>query len=204
MYSYTHTWLRLSSIIPPEELQKRLKDYWMLIANISGLTSGFAYVVASSEINFGEAKVGIAKRKDIFGFLITTSFVLSLGSTLLAALLYASVNILGPEGTIAFVQQFYWLCGKPLTLCLFGVLLMFLSQLPTIATLYSEWMYIYALIIGITVVIISGCLYLKVQKAMIKMMDEKVVTSHRELDLAPAGDKTDNTNNNEDIGIKYA
>eukprot|EP01084_Bolivina_argentea_P052052 95652_1 len=130
VHNYTRTWLRLSQVIPPDDLQKRLKDYYMLIANISGLTSGFAYVVSNSEIHFGDDKVGIAKRADIFGFLITTSFVLSLGATLLSALLYSSVNILGPEGSVKFVQKFYWLCGKPLTLCLFGILFMLFSQVP--------------------------------------------------------------------------
>ena len=206
MHSYTTTWLRLSTIIPAEELQTRLKAYWMLIANIAGLTSGFAYVVSATEINFGDEKVGIAKRADIFGFLITTSFMLSLGSTLLAALLFASVNILGPEGTIRFVQQFYWLCGKPLTLCLLGVFFMLASQVPTIATLYSQWVYIYVLVFGLSMLAGAAFLYIKVQRTMIRMMDEKIIASQRNLNIEQGNDTKDTATNNdqdEDIPIKY-
>ena len=179
----------------------------MLIANISGLTSGFSYVVSATEINFGDDRVGYVYRADIFGFLITTSFLLSLGSTLLAALLYASVNLLGPEGTVRFVQRFYWLCGKPLTLCLLGVFFMLASQVPTIATLYSQWVYIYVLSFGIAVILTAAFLYLKVQKAMIHMMDEKIIASQRKLDVSAANDANNgNTNEKEEeeeVGIKY-
>lgn len=194
-------------MIPAEELQRRLKDYWMLIANIAGLTSGFSYVVASSEINFADAQVGFARRADIFGFLITTSFLFSLGSTLLAALLFASVNILGPEGTVRFVQQFYWLCGKPLTLCLLGVFFMLASQVPTVAALYSQWVYIYVLVFGLLLIFIAMGIYIKVQKAMIHMMDEKIIASQRNLQIDQGDDTKDtfiDTNNqDEETGIKY-
>eukprot|EP01084_Bolivina_argentea_P128755 227522_1 len=155
------------------------------------------YVVSNSEINFGDDKVGIAKHAVIFGFLIT------LLSALLSALLYSSVNILGSEGSVKFV----WLCGKPLTLCLFGILFMLFSQVPSIATLYSisTCAYLYSMILGITVIIISAFLYLKVQKAMVSMMSEKMIASQRSFNISQNEQQNlTNTDDNIEIGIKSA
>eukprot|EP01084_Bolivina_argentea_P128757 227525_1 len=163
------------------------------------------YVVSNSEINFGDDKVGIAKRGDIFGFLISTSFLLSLGATLLSALLYSSVNILGAEGSVQFVQEFHWLCGKPLTLCLFGILFMLFSQVPSIATLYSTWVYVYSMIVGIVVIIISAFLYIKVQKAMVGIMSEKITSAQRNINTSENEQQNlINTDNDMQIGIKSA
>eukprot|EP01083_Nonionella_stella_P141556 436486_1 len=179
--AYTKKWLALSKVLPPQELQQRLKDYWSLLANISGLTSGFAYVVSNSEVDFGDEMVGSVKRGDIYGFLITTSFLFSLGATMLASLLYAMVNILGPKGTVQFVQKFYWLCGKPLTACLLGTFFMLASQVPLVRTLYSTWVFVYTVIFGSAIIILSIFIYLKLNKGLMEMMDETISESRRDI-----------------------
>ena len=83
---------------------------------------------------------------------------------------------------------------------------MLASQVPTIATLYSQWVYIYVLSFGIAVILTAAFLYLKVQKAMIHMMDEKIIASQRKLDVSAANDANNgNTNEEEEeeVGIKY-
>lgn len=84
-----------------------------MITNISGLTSGFAYVVGNGNADFGDQKVKGTNfsRQDVFGFLITTSFILSLAAVMLSATLYAVFNILSPRHIVRFVRKWYWLVG---------------------------------------------------------------------------------------------
>lgn len=175
------TWLRLSDVLSSEQvrinqpichlqsheqqgnmslidqLHQRLKDYWILVANVSGLLSGFAYVVSTAGIEFGEGSIVGVKLRDIYAFLITTSFITSLAATLLATLLYGTLNVLGPEHSKQFVKKYYWICGKPLTLCIIGVFFMMLSQLPFLATAYHVWVFWYGIVLLIAFV--AGMLY---------------------------------------------
>ena len=75
--------------------------------------SGFTYLVYQS-----------TDKNNEFGFLITTTFILSLGSVLLSSILHGAVSLLRPEQTKLFIKNSHGIIDVPLYFCLTGILCM--------------------------------------------------------------------------------
>lgn len=143
-------WVRLSFILPGEELMERCRVFWELISTISGLTTGFTYLVTNQPPSF---TVDIIEgtslsRKEIYGALLVFSFLLCLSSTLLAATFVGMINLAGKEFTIQFVRTFGYLANVPLMLLVLGIVMMLLSGALSIGGNFGSVVWMITLIAG--------------------------------------------------------
>eukprot|EP01084_Bolivina_argentea_P122464 217008_1 len=155
-------WLILAkdAHVKPEDLHKRLENYWTIVSTISALIAGFSYLIANQDIKFENENIGQNghDRYEVFGALVITTFLTSLISTLMAALLLSYLNICGVENTKWFIKTFWYLPDIPITFCGLSICLMLFNSLIGVGGLYSAAVWYFALTVGLMSVLIIGFL----------------------------------------------
>lgn len=148
-----------------DTVQQKLKDYWAMIASIAGLVAGFSYVVTNTDnITYkSQGTLDIELRYNIYGFFITLTLVLSLSSTLIATILYGSINQIGDKDLLLwFCQEFEIYFAIPSYLLLSSIVTTLCGCSISIAGIYDSWVWIVGVIAGGILFITVFCVYIKI------------------------------------------
>ena len=154
-----------------KSVQQKLKDYWGMIASIAGLIAGFSYVVTNTDITYkSQGTLDIETRYNVYGFFITLTLVLSLASTLIATILYGSINQIGASKDLLlwFCQEFEIYFSIPSYLLLLSILTTLCGCSISIAGIYDSWVWIVGVIVGGILFITVLCVYIKILYALNK------------------------------------
>lgn len=196
-------WLNLveSHTVTEKDLHTRLEQNWTAVAGVSGLVTGFTYVVANTDITFTQGGPLSEYRHDLFGFFSMLSFLTALMATLFSAGLFGMINLLGEENTNWFVIQNWYIIDLPLVSAITSIALMLVSAMISIGGIVEKWVYYTILAIGV----IFGCcfsiVFCRIQNQMYKrtfaMKNKKMMSQQMELNnandaiLTTTNDKTD-------------
>ena len=111
--------------------------------------------------------------------------------------------MLGPEHSKQFVKKYYWICGKPLDLCIVGVSCMMLSQLPFLATTYHMWVFWSGIVLLFAFVVAMVYSYVLLRRETIALVNERKEDSALSVHLSLAGNAVVATDENDpESGIK--
>lgn len=116
----------LSFFLPENELLKRVQDNWSNLGIVSGLISGFTFLVISQEVTFVVPFNGSLSREEIFTICTGLSFVFALCATLMCSYMHGIVNIGGQQQVRELVQKWCIIFGFPLyctVISIFGLLI---------------------------------------------------------------------------------
>lgn len=161
MIKQFNPWVKLANNgVDKKDLSTRLKNYYTMSGTLSGLTSGFTYLVSTSNLEFKVADTVIngvtLPRINIWAGLVLTSFLFSLGSTLLSSMILGFANLVGVNNSYWFVSKFYLFLDLPIVLLIGSLIVMLASGLIAVGGLYeSPSMFYYALGLGIVVGLFS-------------------------------------------------
>ena len=149
-------WPLIGRKLGGEVLYERLKDYYSMLAGVSGLIAGFVFIVTNTPIEWKyKGYLEFDTRSDIFGGFLIIGLITSLIATLFATALYGLVNMIGPDDEllIAFVNDNEKFVGKPNVLMMASVIIMLFGSGFGIGGLYSTWVFwVYI----ITTVLLAG------------------------------------------------
>lgn len=161
-------WLNLveAHTVKEEELHKRLESNWTAVAGVSGLITGFTYVVSNTDITFGQDGPLSEYRHDLFGLFSMLSFLTALQATLFSAGLFGMINLLGEENTNWFVQQNWYIIDLPLICCIVSIALMLISALISIGGIVSNWVYYTILTVGVVAGLGFMITFTRIQRQM--------------------------------------
>eukprot|EP01084_Bolivina_argentea_P094938 170691_1 len=177
-------WLNLveADSVSEEELHNRLEQNWTAVAGVSGLITGFTYVVTNSDITFTHGGPLSTYRHDLFGFFSMLSFLTALQSLLFSAGLFGMVNLLGVESTNWFIKRNWWIIDVPLVCCMSSIGLMLVSAIVSIGGLVNKWVYYTILVLGIGSFLCFACIFFRVQRDMysrtLMLKNKKKVDDH--------------------------
>ena len=138
--------------IANKEVYERLKDFWGLIASLSGLIAGFSYVIVSGGTpNFDEGKssLSLETRTRLYGYFLGTTFVGSLGGTLLASGLYAFVIWAGASDVDWYVNTFDALFYVPSALLGLAIISMLFGTIVALSGFLADDVWWFCVIIGL-------------------------------------------------------
>eukprot|EP01084_Bolivina_argentea_P129761 229134_1 len=153
-------WPLLARKYDPSSSLARLKDHFSIISNVSGLISGFVFVVTNSSVQWKyEGYLGDELRTNCFGFCTVLSLILSLTATLMSIIYYGWMNVIGEhyEMINEMVQRHDKLINLPLALMMVAVTLMFVGASFAVGGLYGAivyWAYIVIALLCVISVII--------------------------------------------------
>ena len=165
------TLLAESETVKSADLHERLSQYWTLMATIAGLLAGFSYVIANTSIQFVNDHA--AWRRDVFGGLIIMTFLTALTGTLMSALLFGYLNVIGKENAKWFVLEWWLLVDVPLVFVNLTVFLMLITSLIAIGGLYSDWVWYLALFVGIMGIILFFVCFILIKNSVRDKLKQK-------------------------------
>mmetsp|Transcript_44015 Transcript_44015/g.70570 ORF Transcript_44015/g.70570 Transcript_44015/m.70570 type:complete len:213 (+) Transcript_44015:36-674(+) len=153
-------WPLIGRKLGAEVLYDRLKDYYSMIASVSGLISGFVFIVTNTPVEWKyRGMIARDTRSDIFGGLLLLGLIVALVSTLFATALYGLVNMIGPDDELLteFISQNEWYLGKPNLLMMWAVVIMLIGSGFAVGGLYSDW--VFWMYVTVTVLMAGGLLF---------------------------------------------
>ena len=113
-------------------------------------------------------------RQDVFGVIVSMAFVFALLATLLSAINYGFLNMLGSENSKWYVANFYYVCGLPLTFCACSIILMLVSNLISIGGIYDWTVWYIMFFIGIGFLLCFWFFYHKARKRVLRHLRAQV------------------------------
>jgi len=203
---FDRNWKLLAEVLESEELGKRLLKFWGLVASLGGMIAGFTYVVSNSTVQIpATSTLNGVKRQDIFGILVAFAFLSALSSTIVSAILWGNLNMIGKENSNWFLERYpSYFVRLPLNLLIFSLFAMLGSLLTTIDALYSRKVFWTVLVAGVFTIISVYTLYIysyikisaKVQLIHSQLKDNKEQKEKKEVtELVPVhaepGEKTE-------------
>ena len=195
---YSDHWLNLaeSPNLDETDLHSRLKENWTMVGSVSGLVTGFTYVVANSDIEFSHGLLFDEYRHDLFAFVSMLSFSFALQATLFSAGLYGMLNVLGICNTKWFIQQNWFIIDIPLIFCATGIVLMLASALISTGGLVPAWAYFILLCIGSCGTIFFSVVFFRMQRMMYRKLENQKILSTNDV-LAGINETNDDENEQE-------
>eukprot|EP01083_Nonionella_stella_P150707 480525_1 len=146
-------WPLIGKKLGAQVLYGRLKDYYSMIASISGLISGFVFVVTTTPVTWKyEGYIPKDIRSDLFGAFLLLGLVTALLATLFATALYGLVNMIGPDDEllILFIDQNSKFVGKPNSFMIASVIIMLIGSGIAVGGLYSLWVFVLYIVATVT------------------------------------------------------
>ncbi|KXS14044.1 hypothetical protein M427DRAFT_70932 [Gonapodya prolifera JEL478] len=169
-----YEWRMLADTLDSKELSDRAKNYWQLVCSVSGLTSGFTYLVSNSGVTFDPSLsstiLGI-DRKALCGGLVAFAFLFCLSATLWSATLYGELNMLGDQDAKWFISRFWYLCDSPFVLCGIGIVLMLANGAFVLGGLYDNHALFYTVL---TFGVVAMLAYFYLTTVLEKVIYEKI------------------------------
>jgi len=151
----------------PQKLLDAVTTNWKAMSTVSGIASGFAYTVIATDKHFNSVVAA-----DIFGVLVTSSFIMTLFGCLLAQLLAGIVEAMGPSRTEQFLRDNCNIIRIPVPATVFGMLLFTLSCLVLIWKDFTDGVFYFAVVMWTVFIGFAMVLYARVQMYLGDHLDD--------------------------------
>ena len=134
-------WALIGEKLGSHVLCEKIKSYYTVLAEISGLISGFTFVVTSSNIEWKyDGYFGDELRTNLFGICLLIALVLGIWCTLLSVIIYGNFNAIGSSQNVVmgFVTNYQAFIHMPVGLLVVSIGFMLLGVTVAIDGLYSK------------------------------------------------------------------
>ena len=168
----------------PTDLRDRVTSRWSAMYTVSGIATGFTYVVIAAEKDLGNVLVN-----DIFGILVTSAFIFTLFGALLSQFWVGVIDVLGPNGTKVILGKFDYLVRAPLRLAMLGMLLFTLSVLPLIYAHFTAGVFYFACTLWFIVIAAAIIIYFWIESELSELLDKTEDELEQEYEHQHAGDE---------------